>query len=382
MIKNELFVTAFIADIHFGALKSESLYQQLQERFIKIIDGKKIDLIVFGGDLFHSIITMNYSTSKYVLLFMERVLDLCAENGIKYVRILQGTMSHDNNQLKNFHIYENRTDVNFRIIPVVTEETFSEGIKVLYVPEEYMEDPESYYSPYLTQDKKYDLIFGHGMFKEVAFVAKKQDSEITMSKAPVFDSKVFINSCKGPIYFGHIHIHTEIKNFVFYPGSFSRFRYGEEEAKGWYLNIYDTKTNKFVHEFIKNTLAPKYTTITVIMNSDLTSEFLSNRIMELLHTEDNVRLKMIIQDDGMYADTISYLNEMYKNNPHVKIDLQNKFEFKQEAMVDHAMEQVWNKYNFLKDQNISHEEKIQKFIKEKHHKDIPLEVIRDVLNLN
>lgn len=382
MIQNELFVTAFIADIHFGAQKAESLYQQLNERFLKVIKGKKLDMIVFGGDLFHSIITMNYSTSKYVLLFMERVLDLCAVQKIPYVRIIQGTMSHDNNQLKNFHIYENRTDVNFKIIPTVQEEILPEGIRILYVPEEYMENPESYYSEYLTQDKKYDFIFGHGMFKETSFTAKKQKSEVTMSKAPVFDSKIFINSCKGPIYFGHIHIHQGIKKFIFYSGSFSRFRFGEEEDKGWYLNIYDIKTHKFVHEFIVNTMAPTYETLTCILNPQITPEFLTNQIQNMLHVADNVRLKLIIQDDTDSAYIISYLNEMYKNNSSVKLDIQNTFEFKQEAMVDKAMEQVWDKYNFLKDEKISHEEKIQKFIKEKHHKDIPLEIIKDVLNLN
>jgi DNA repair exonuclease SbcCD nuclease subunit len=138
MIGDELFVTAFIADIHFGSMKSDNLYQQLQERFMKVISKNKIDLIVFGGDMFHSIITMNYSTSQYVLLFMERVLDICVKNKIKHVRIIQGTMSHDNNQLNNFHIYENRTDVDFRIIRTLSEEELPEGIKILYVPEEYM----------------------------------------------------------------------------------------------------------------------------------------------------------------------------------------------------------------------------------------------------
>ena len=62
--------------------------------------------------------------------------------------------------------------------------------------------------------------------------------------------------------------------------------------------------------------------------------------------------------------------------------IENHYEFKQEAAVDKLMEQVSDKYDFLRDSSISHEEKIQKFIKMKHDKDIPLEVIRNVLNLN
>ena len=381
MIGNEVFATAFIADIHFGSQKSEALYQQLQERFLTIIKRSTLDLIVFGGDMFHSIITMNYSTSKYVLLFMERVLDICAEQGIPHVRIIQGTMSHDNNQLNNFHIYENRKDVDFRIIPTVTEEVLPEGLRILYVPEEYMADPEGYYKTYLTEDKKYDFIFGHGMFKEVAFVAKTQESEVTMSKAPVFDSKVFINSCKGPIYFGHIHTRISIRNHIHYPGSFSRFRHGEEDPKGWYLNLYDTKTEKYLHEFVINTSAPTYVTITMLMEPNLRPEYVVETIQHTLHTNDNVKLKLIVQDNTDYGYMISYLNEMFQNNKAVKIEIKNEFEFRQETAVDDVVSKVWDKYNFLQDEGIPHEEKIQKFIREKHGKDIPIDIIKDVLNL-
>ena len=382
MIQNELFVTAFIADIHFGSQPSESLYKQLEDRFLNIIEDKKIDLIVFGGDMFHSIITMNYSTSKYVLQFMDRVLDICSKNGIKYVRIIQGTMSHDNNQLNNFHIYENRSDVNFKIIKTLREEELVEGIKILYVPEEYMSNPEEYYSEYLSKEKYYDFIFGHGMFKEVAFIAKNQKSEVTMSKAPIFDSRTFINACKGPIYFGHIHTRTQIKEFINYPGSFSRFRHGEEEDKGWFLNIYDIKTNKFVQEFIVNDEAPKYITISIIMKEGLQPDEISDEIKKLLIDNEFVKVKIIINDNTDASYLISYLNELYRNNSSVKIEIENHYEFKQEAAVDKLMEQVSDKYDFLRDSSISHEEKIQKFIKMKHDKDIPLEVIRNVLNLN
>jgi DNA repair exonuclease SbcCD nuclease subunit len=384
MIKDELFVTAFIADIHFGAQKAETLYTELINRFVKKIDNKKIDMIVFGGDLFHSIISMNYSTSKFVLLFMEQVIDICVRNGIKYIRILQGTMSHDNNQLINFRIYENREDVDFKIILTVTEETLSEGLRILYVPEEYITDMDSYYAPYLKNaKKKYDFIFGHGMFKEVAFIAKNQKSEVTMSKAPIFDSKIFINACKGPIYFGHIHIKTTIRNHIYYPGSYSRFRFGEEEPKGWYLSIYDTKTHKYVHEFIENKNAPLYTTIRITIHEDTKPESLEPIISKALQYNDYVRLQLIIEDNKIDASyVVNYLTELYRDNKAVKFDIKNEYEFKQEAAMQNLMDQVWDKYNFLKDSGVSHEEKIQRFIKEKHQKDIPLDVIRDVLNLS
>ena len=382
MIGNELFVTAFIADIHFGAVKTELLYEQLQEYFLKKIDKKKIDMVVFGGDIFHSVITMNYSTSHFVLLFMERLIDLCVENGIKYVRIIQGTMSHDNNQLNNFHIFENRIDVDVRIIMTVKDEVLPEGPHILYVPEEYILDMKEYYSPYLeNKHKEYDFIFGHGMFEEVSFIAKNQESEVTMSKAPVFSSKQFITACKGPIYFGHIHTKTTIKEHIFYPGSFSRFRFGEEEKKGWYLNVYDVKTHRYVHEFIQNKGAQIYNTITANIVQETPPETLAALVNNALLTDDYVKLKIIVKEDIDCSYMISYLNEKFQKNQNVKIEVRNDFELRKDIVKDQKVDEIWKEYEFLFEDGLSHEEKIQKFIKVKHNKDVPIEVIKDQLNL-
>ena len=155
MIKNKLFVTAFIADIHFGAMKADDLYAQLKTYFLDQLKKYPIDLVVFGRDTFHNVITMNYSTSHIVLMFMENVIEICKECGIPHIRMIQGTVSHDNNQLHNFHIYEGRDDIDFKIIMNVIDEEFPEGIKVLYIPEEYMKNPEVYYEDYFDNHKKY-----------------------------------------------------------------------------------------------------------------------------------------------------------------------------------------------------------------------------------
>lgn len=385
MIK-DVFVVAFIADIHFGALKSETLYNELQERFLKEIDMRRIDMLVFGGDLFHNIITMNYSTSHYVLLFMEKVIDLCKRNNIKYIRILQGTMSHDNNQLNNFHIFENKTDVDFKIILTVQKEILAEGIKILYVPEEYITDMDSYYSEYLNErtEKYYDFIFGHGMFKEVAFIAKNQESEVTMSKAPIFDSKWMMSMCKGPIYFGHIHTRTSIKH-IHYPGSFSRFRHGEEDPKGFYIIAYNTSNGKYAHEFIENNLAQEYVTITAIIDdenrSSLEPSTTSAIIDEALKQHDFIKFKLVINSNADTSYLLTYLNEKYSKSPRVKIDVKNNFEFKQEQLVDQTVQKIYDKYDFVFDKGLKHEEKIQKFIKVKNEKEVPIDIIKEMLNI-
>lgn len=380
---SELFTVAFIADIHFGALPSEELYNELRKNFLDKIQNKKIDMVVFGGDLFHSIITMNYSTSHYILLFMKEVLEICKENNIKYIRIIQGTMSHDNNQLNNFAIYENRTDINFKIFRTVGTEDLEEGIKILYVPEEYMSNLEEYYKEYLdeTKGKQYDFIFGHGMFKEVAFIAKNQESEVTMSKAPIFDSKLFESVCKGPIYFGHIHTKTNIRKQIYYPGSFSRFKHGEEEDKGWYLCIYNKETGDYKHEFIVNDMAKTYTTILVNL-SDKSEANDIIRIVKLgLEQNDYVKLKIVINDNIDSSYILARVNEEFSNNKKVQIDVKNNFEFKQEIEEDKVVQKIYDKYEFLFDEGLTHEDKIQKFIQMKKEKTVPIEVIKKMLKI-
>ena len=378
-MKEEPFVVAFIADIHFGALPSESLYYQLKEKFLKKLKKYPVDMVVFGGDLFHNIITMNYSTSHVVLMFMESVIDICKSKGIKYIRIIQGTISHDNNQLHNFHMFENKLDVDFKIIMSVSEETLPNGIKILYIPEEYMKDPKSYYSQYLNgADKKYDFIFGHGMVREVAFVAKSQESENTMSKAPIFESKQLINACRGPVMFGHIHIRTTIRDHMYYPGSFSRWRFGEEDPKGWYLCIYDKANGKYMNKFIENDLASEYITVSM----ELTEEYAKRP--ELIETvlnhidADHIRLQIAIGEvDSSFA--LKYLTDIYGKGSKVKLDIKNREKELAEEHENEVMEKLKDKYGFVFDESLTLAEVIQKFIKAKKDKDTPIEIIEDEL---
>ena len=382
-IRSDIFSVAFIADIHFGSLSSEELYNELKKNFLDKICNKKIDMVVFGGDLFHSIITMNYSTSHYVLLFMKEVLEVCKANNIKYIRLIQGTMSHDNNQLNNFAIYENRTDIDFKIFRTVGTEELAEGIKILYVPEEYMSIPEEYYSEYLdeTKGKQYDFIFGHGMFRDVAFIAKKQESEVTMSKAPIFDSKVFESVCKGPIYFGHIHIKTNVRHNIFYPGSFSRFKHGEEADKGWYLCIYNKDTSDYKHEFIVNDMAKTYVTILVNLTDKSEAIDIINIVKMGLKQNDYIKLKIVINENVDSSYILARVNEEFSNNKRVKLDVKNNFEFKQEIEEDKLVQKIYDKYNFLFNEGLSHEDKIQKFIKVKKDKVVPIDIIKKMLKI-
>jgi DNA repair exonuclease SbcCD nuclease subunit len=192
-----------ISDIHFGDGDPVKLYEELDTEFFVYVKriAKDLDLITMAGDLFHRKLSMNEISSKLVLKFVDKLLEICYENDIK-LRFIKGTTTHDFNQLDNFKHHELNFD--FRIINTVECEEIFPDVYALYIPEEYMENPEEYYSEYLppADGAKYDIIVGHGTFDFVAFENQQQESERPIKNAPVFKYKDFDEYAYGPVVFG------------------------------------------------------------------------------------------------------------------------------------------------------------------------------------
>ena len=368
-------IVATIADIHFNALPADKIYDQLDKVFLNFLRGHSdIDMVVIAGDFYDSIVSLNSRASRLSITFIQSLIDVASETGIKYIRIIKGTSSHDNNQLLNLKVYENSTKVDFRIFETVTSELLM-GNSILYIPEEYMKDVDEFYKGFFHH--KYDMIFGHGMFKETAFTAKNQESAITLSKAPVFDSKQFCEMCRGPIIFGHIHTSCSIRDKITYVGSFSRWIFGEEKDKGFLLTKYED--GKFTNEFIKNTMAEAYDTITLHgIDSYLENpKSLCEHIDSLNH--GHLRVIVILEGDKEYSIISNYLKEFYTGDKAVTLQFVNKNEAIKEAKDAEKINNLMEKYGFIFDSNIPHEEKIAKFIKIRDERHVPLERIRKLL---
>ena len=368
------FIVATIADIHFNAISAEEMYKQLTDVFILYITNHKVDMIVIDGDYYDSIVSLNSKSSHLSIRFIDKMLAVCSMVGVKYVRMIDGTLSHDNNQSTNFLIFEHsRKNVDFKVIKTVQEETI-EDLEILYLPEEYMKDPNKYYEKYFNGDKKYDFIFGHGMFKEVSFMAKNQESGVTMSKAPVFDSNKVLSSCIGLVLFGHIHIKTVIKNRIIYIGSFSRWVFGEEEPKGFLVTMYDVDDKTFNNEFIENKLAKRYDTCTLVGLKDTKPEILVKSLDDLII--DKLRIKIIITDNSAhYSYAINFIKEYYMNNKQVKIDIVNKSVVLEELAMEEKIDEIMKKYGFIFDDKIPKPEKVSRYIKIRYGRNISAEKI-------
>lgn len=379
---NKAYVGAIIADIHWGTLNAKSLFAQLKNNVIdKLMDLPILDFIIINGDYFDTKISLNSEHAKLSLDFMYDILELSNKKNAK-VRLIKGTESHDNKQLEILNIFTINQRYNFKIISTVESEYLFDDLKVLYIPEEYVEDKNKYYENYF-KETDYDMVFGHGLINEVAFVASKQESEITMSKAPVFKSNQLFNICKGPIFFGHIHTPQCIKERFFYSGSFSRWCFGEEETKGYYLVSYSPDNTKFLTEFIENNEAPLYDTINIDIGvndkSDTENvEYIISFVKSIVYQH----LRLIINIPEDYPNPVlltNMINEVFSKYTNLKVVINNNRKLLKKQETDKKINLLLERYGIIFDKTKSYEEKITEFIKIKYNKNISIERIREYL---
>ena len=369
-----------IADIHFGALPVERLYNEL-EIFLDFIEKKSLDFIVILGDWFDKKINLNSKDAKYSTVFFERICQICIDNDIK-LRIIQGTESHDNSQLEVLEILAKNKPVDFKVFYEVEEEELFPDFNVLYVPEEYINSIDEKYGKYI--NKKYDMIFGHGMIQEVKFAALIQSSETTMKKAPIFKSKMLCDMCYGPIFFGHIHTKDIFNDRLYYVGSYSRWKFGEEEDKGFYYVKYENDTKEFEAKFIVNNKAMKYDTIEIYekesgfykLNTENQIKYIQNLIKSFEY--DFLRLQFYIPQGYENENLlINMVNESFGKYKNLKLDFKVNSKIKSKREVEEKINLLLDKYGFIFDNKLDTYTKINKFILEKYNKDISVEKIKE-----
>ena len=373
---NKVFVAVVISDIHFGAIESNQLLTELGSEFIdKIEEMPIIDMIVIDGDLFDKKVSLNSNHSKAAFIFMSKVCEVAKRKNAK-VRVVKGTLSHDNDQLDNLTMF---TDIcDFKVINYLETENI-DGIEILYIPEEYIEDEEYFNKIYNGQ---YDLCFGHGMVKEASFVAHKQESAITMKRAPIFDTAKLLEAVKGVCMFGHIHTPMKIKKRFYYCGSFSRWCFGEEEDKGFNTIYYTPECpEKTKVEFIKNELAREYNTVTVDVMNDSVENVISI-ISDIVNIGSYYKKRIVINiGDGVENRRLmsDMINETFSKYSSIVIIINNLEKEKIRRQNDEKVEHLLSEYGFIFDKTISREEKIYKYINKKYNRNIPLDKIRNYL---
>lgn len=347
-----------ISDIHIGKKDDMKLEKEL-DIFLDYVKGNPCEVLTISGDLFDRVLTANEYGTVMAINFIKNLLSITTEHGTA-VRIIKGTRSHDFNQLDILKFIKKEvSEFYFNIIERNSTEEIN-GVKFLYLPEEYPTDYDDFYKENLlsVEDKAYDIIIGHGMIDFIAFTGYEDDSENRVHGTPTHKADDLIRVTKGPIIFGHIHEKQEYKNKIYYTGSYSRYSFDTPSEKGFMVFDIDLEdTSKFKMEFIENTDAPTYAVID-IDKLDLTDiDDHIKYINELTSQYDFVKIKT-----GNKA-RLDIARKLTEADSSIKIQSVNK---------DKETIKVDPKYDYILKKELPLNETIMRFLKENHDKDIDL----------
>lgn len=376
-----------ISDIHFGAFDAEEMRNELENGFIKYIYSlKKIDFIVITGDFFDHKTYINDMATYHACIFMSELVNLSKQHKCP-IRIVYGTNSHEENQYKLFSMYENDSSIDFKVIYTAEEEELLRGLKVLYLPEEYVLDKKEFYKDFFSKENYYDYIFGHGVIQEVMTMVKRTGKESTkeVKKVPVFTTADLLSICKGQTYFGHYHVNTNLMDKIFYVGSYSRWIFGEDAPKGFYHIHYDD--GEYSNSFIENPYAKKF--VSFIYGYDSPVFLSEENLLKELDEKDTYAELMNIDHLGFVFNIpenhpnpesiIHILNERYRYKKSVKVEITNGYVEKRRIINKKRLNETIEEFPLIFDKSASLENKVFYFIKKRSEKEIPLENIKKYL---
>ena len=348
-MSDRLLVEIHTADIHFGAMDPKVQYEILMEEMIKKLELIHFDAFFINGDLFHHKYMSNSDVIMYALLFVDEVVKLCIRNNATLV-LLHGTYSHDADQLKLFYRYIN-SGVDIRIIEYMQFQNIK-GTTVLCIPEEYGKGRE-YYEQALYYTQEYDMVAMHGNIKGAIY--GMNEANLDTVKSPIFDINSFAR-CNGPILCGHVHVQGCYQNHIYYSGSPLRWKFGEEQEKGFLICLYD----KFTHQYSVNFQPVKsfsYVTINLDNMVNVDPKEIINHIINLkMNGIDFLKIKF-----GNATTSTDAVKQYFSTRPDIKIDVQDSG-FIQTIKENQKTNSKFSQYDYLLDPNLNEYEKLTRYI--------------------
>lgn len=358
-----------IADIHFGSIDPSKQFMILKEQFLDRIATIDFDILSIDGDIFDKKFMANNDAIYYAMEFIRLCTELCIAKKSTMV-IISGTESHDAGQLQLFYGYRDVPELDIRIVENARFE-YIQGLKVLCIPEEYNKGSEYYHS---VLDEIYDTVFMHGTVVGSVYGATKED--LGSNKYPVFSIDSFAG-CKGPIICGHVHKAMCLNGYIYYCSNPIRYKFGEEEEKGFNIVLHSIHTNSHLMNFIPIE-SFRYDTINIntLQYSDpnVIIQHLDNL---LINGIDNIRIDF----SELNEPTIQKIIEKYyENNPNVSI---KRYVEKNTPQINTTkdIEEKYSDLNFLLDPNLDGYTKFVNFINHNEGKQfITVEQLKKVLS--
>lgn len=382
-----MIVTGIIAvDQHWGAIDPKRYRHELDLcLFNRIEHMEKLDFIMFGGDTFDMKEYVSSDTFKEILKFIKDLLKVTERLNTKIV-FIEGTRNHDSLQLSTLEIVFNQIVDCDRIKFVNTvEEDEITGMSILYIPEEYVIDQDEYYEEYFK--KHYDLILGHGITDKIWYASRDKSVDLNHhTTAPIF-SVDKLCEIGNYVYFGHIHEHKmygpdgRFKSV----GPSTVWEYGKEWDCGYYIVEYDTHTNLMMEEFVVNENAPKLITKGLVIDSDISVDTLDKKlddIIKISNEVDGLRIVVTIYDNIDKFEAIKdFVITKVGQHENVKLVLKIENVSEEEESSDMSEETKELSEKILGSTKTPIENQISNFILYKKGEDIPIDYIRELLNI-
>lgn len=359
-------IIAAIADIHIGVrhITAATLKQQLKDHFLQVLkDLKHLDLICILGDILHSALSLNSDYSELYLWFINKVYKIAKQRKCAVI-IIRGTRSHDNDQLQNIRSYINNDDgVDFRIYETFAETTIWDNYKLLILPDIQVKK-KSDVEKYLTEDKKYDLILGHGLIDRMRYFI--QDSETMPTHTYEYSVEKLIDSCKGPVLFGHIHQYQCILDHFWYVGPFTLLERGGIDAGFAICGIYDKDRTKFRVEHYINPDSATYYEIKItkkILEQEPIDKIIEaiDDIIKDAKLNDLISLKITRGDNLESSDKVAILENRYRKDR--RFSIVKKIKSKREEEREKENKDRKEKFSYLMDNNLTISDIFYKYYK-------------------
>ena len=368
LMNNTTLISAHISDLHFGAMDPKRQYDFLKDQFIdKLINLPRLDLICINGDLFDRKFMTNSDVVMYASMFIADIINICRMKQATFI-LLQGTMSHDANQVKIYLHYMYQSDIDVRIVTNIRFEMVK-GIRILCIPELYGID-EEYYQDILFNSDFYDMCIMHGTIKGAVYGDN-------VGQGRLFTMQDFLN-CKGPIISGHIHKADTFYNHFYYCGSPYRWRFDDDCFKGFILMSYNSYSRQYYIDY-EEIISDNYKTITMdqLINNDPIDTI--NYIKQLKTSEGIDYIKIKFSNPILASNKIA-INNSFRTDSTVSLEF-----FSQEKEIarqaEEKIKEEGTKFAFLLDQNLTDEQKFVMWVNylKQDEKYLTVEELEDIL---
>ena len=343
-------VEIHVADIHFGAMDPKVQFDILVEQLLNKVSTIHFNLFCINGDLFHHKFMSNSDVVLYASMFIDKVVQLCRINNATLI-ILHGTASHDANQLKLFYHYLSDPSINIHIIEN-TQFVYTQGKRILCIPEEYNMGKEYYYQ-FLYNSGLYDSVCMHGTLKGSIYGCDVED--LDSSKNPVFSLNSFTN-CTGPIIAGHVHVAGCHEQHMYYSGSPLRWQFGEEQTKGFLVVLHNLNTRQYTVD-MQEIKSFRYDTI----NLDEMARCDPKEIIRYLSNLKDNGIDFIKVKFTQGGSSVEAVKNYYKLNNNITIDTTD-VQFQETIKENQKNNEVYQEYSYIFDPNLNQYDILTRFI--------------------